>query len=199
MQTSSLDVLDLLVLYYGSAYTENYSPYGEKLLIEMIEKSMEEEKYEEAIQQGLALLKDYPASAELYYNVSIAYLLNGDTLTGQKFFDNYASLISIPFFSGNGIESDSAFVVRCVADEYLIMQEMGYEREEQSLIDIDGIPYDLMKVVDEDGNKASLYFNIYQPYVLGMKNMFDEKNGKKNKKQKKKQVKRDRKKEKKSN
>ena len=190
---TTLEGIDYLLLYYGGAYTENYSPYGERGLISSVDELIEEEKYDEAIERGLEILQENPGMVELYYSLTASYHLTGDTIMAQSYYEKYVNLLSIPYYSGNGLEKDSAFVVRIVRDEYLILEELGYKLESQHLI-IDeetGMPYDLMKVVDESGNEEELYFNIYQPYIIGMQKMFggeesDEKNKKKDKRKEKK-------------
>ncbi len=191
----TLEGMDYLLLYYGSAYTEDYSPYGENSVNRALEELIDQEKYQEAVEMGLGVINDNPSFVEMYYNLSVSYHLQGDSLAAQSYFDKYGALLSIPFYSGNGLEKDSAFVVRSVADEYLILQEMGYRLNSQHLIhDKDtGLPYDLMKVVDEAGNEAEFYFNIYQPFTLGMAKIFGEdeekKEDKKDKKKRKKKKK----------
>lgn len=188
---TTLNEIEYLVLYYGSAYLDDYSPYGESLSDKAMIALYNEEKYEDALEMGKNILKENPAYVEMYFNVAVTYDKIGDTTNLNKYLSLYYGLLSIPVYSGTGSTMDSAMVVRSVNDEYVILRELSYGRpHSQGLVwnDAETIPYDLMKVKDEEGNEKAFYFNIYQPYMLGLRKMLggvEKASGKKKRKKKK--------------
>lgn len=165
---------DTYWIYYGSAFLESYSPYGEGSQSE-INLLWEEEKYEEIINLSKETFLSNPGSVKPLYNISVSYDVLGDSVLAGIYYDKYLELLSVPFYSGTGESTDNAYVVRCTTDEYLILNELGYTSHQQSLIFDKDIPYDILYVRDENKTEEELkevHFNIYQPYILGMKNMF---------------------------
>lgn len=196
---STLNEIEFLVIYYGSAYLDSYSPYGETTGEQAMIALFNEEKYQEAIDMGEGILQENPAYAEMYFNVAVTYDKMGDTTALNRYLDLYYQLLSIPAFSGSGNTMDSAMVVRSVNDEYVLLREMGYGRPQgQSLVwnEAETIPYDVMKVQDEEGNDKDIYFNIYQPYILGLRKMLSGSDDKATKKKKKRKNKKERRKKK---
>ena len=168
---------EYFLLYYGSAYLDGYSPYGEKMLASEVYELLDKEKYQQAVELCLDQVRQHPAYCRGYYNLAVSYDYLGDSTMTQIYLDRFYGLLGTAFYSGSGTSMDSAFVVRSVDDEYLIIRELGYQRNEQHLIDDDaGVPYDMLTVfVDEEtGETTDLFFNIYQPYELGLKKMFME-------------------------
>lgn len=176
---TSLTASHYLIIYYGSAYMEGYAPYSEQMVKSSVRKLIKEEKFQEAIELGEGIAKKYPAMAGIYYDLGVAYDKNGNEEMSKINFEKYRSIMFIPFFSGTGKSTDSAYVVRSVNDEYLIMMELGLDVQGQSLISGDnGIPYDVLKGVpynDETAEPINVYFNIYQPFKLGMNLFSDDK------------------------
>ncbi|MCW3849307.1 DUF4919 domain-containing protein [Sphingomonas sp. LB-2] len=63
--------------------------------------------------------------------------------------------------TGDGKSAETAYVVKSVAEEYMVIRELGLQPEMQSLIMKDNKPYDLMTVVDpKTGNKVEIWFDI---------------------------------------
>lgn len=181
-----VEVEDCFQLYYGSAYLDSYSPYGERLTADVAYELLREKKYKDAINVSKNQILSNPGFVRPLYVMGIAYDKLGDSINSEIFFDRFYCMLSIPFFSGTGESADSAFVVRSIDDEYLIIGEMGYKSEGQALIDVNGVPYDILSVVSADGNEnRDFYFNITQPFLLGF-NFLDEKEDKKGAKKKKK-------------
>lgn len=192
---SVVTISDFFYLYYGSAYVEGYSPYGERPLIKPADSLLEANRPDEAIEYCRNLISAHPGFTRPYFYLAVAYDMKGDTTNAQIFIDRYYGLLGIPYYSGTGNSLDSAFVVRSVDDEYLIISETGYEPFSQALIEENNIPYDLMNVRStETGEEKDMYFNVYQPYVLGLNQMFGDFKGKKSKKKKDKKKKKNRKK-----
>jgi len=186
---SVLTINDYFDLYYGSAYLHGYSPYGEGVSGRVIEELLDEQKYTEVISTCDSQILSHPGFIRPFYYLGIAYDQMGDTSSARKFFNRFYEYLSIPFYSGTGESADSAMVVRCVDDEYLIVGEMGLSVQSQALIFENNLPFDLLNVVaSEDTTSREIYFNIAQPYILGL-SIFDETDtpGKETKKEERKQ------------
>lgn len=185
---ATIEIEEYFHLYYGSAYIGNYSPYGERISADLAYELIREGKYAEAIELSKNQILSSPGFVRPLYVMGIAYDKMGDSTNADIYFNRFYEMLSVPFFSGTGESADSAFVVRSIDDEYLIIGEMGYRLESQALINHNGIPYDLMSVVSKkDDTAIDLYFNIEQPFLLGLKFISDEEDkGKKKSKQKKK-------------
>ncbi|MEZ4684717.1 MAG: DUF4919 domain-containing protein [Bacteroidia bacterium] len=187
---STIEIEEAVFIYYSSAYMDGYAPYGEQMVSKVVSHFFENDSLEAAVSACESLIRDNPAHTRPYLYAGIAYDKMGDTAMAAFFFKRYATMLSVPFYSGNGSSADSAFVVRSVDDEYLIMGELGYEVSSQALVFEDGIPFDIL-TGEKEGESADFYFNIHQPYGLGLAALFgdDNKKGKKKKKAKKKKKK----------
>ena len=166
---SVLDMGGCFLLYYGSAYHEAYSPYTERGLVVAIYEMMEQDSLE--IAKGLcqSMIEEHPGFLRPYYFLGRIYEMQGDTTKANNFYTKFFDLLSIPFFSGSGNSFDSAYIVRSIDDEYIIIGELGYDMQEQALFEHEGIPYDVLYTTSlESGETRDFYFNIYQPYRLGM-------------------------------
>jgi len=195
---TTMDFVDVYWIYYGSAFLESYSPYGEKVERFVINELWEAGNHEELIEISKSSFIENPGSVRCLLDIGYSYDALGDTLNAKRYWDKYTELLSVPFYSGTGESIDSAMIVRSVDDEYLIINELGYSSTSQALIFEDGIPFDVLETENEAGEKKSFYFNIYQPYILGLRKMMslDEEEEKSNKKKKRKRKKKKSKKEK---
>ena len=190
---------EYILLYYGSTFLEEYAPYGGSDHARRIDELIEEKRMDEAIAWCKEELAQNPGSVRGFSTLGSLYDMLGDTVLAKVYFGRYVELLSVPFFSGTGTSMDSAFVVRSVTDEYLILAELGLKRLEQRLVfDKDDMPYDVLVVKPADGPESEemeLYFNIYLPFHLGLKkslglegvDQFGKKENKAVKKSKKKQ------------
>lgn len=202
---SSLSFEEAYFLYYGSAFLEGYSPYGEQLEKELQEQLIAKEDYEGLIEYFRDVQERNPGNLRSLLKMGFAYEEVGDTAMARVYFEKYFSMLKIPYFSGSGSSMDSAWIVRSVEDEYLIVQELGYQVVGQELKhDDNGIPYDILSVrkeTDTGVEKSRLYFNVYQPFVLGMQQLIKDadkkiKDKKSRKKEERKKKKEERKKKK---
>jgi len=156
---STVTIREYFNLYYGSAYLKGYSPYSERSIAKIPYELLQQEKYTEAIAICKNQILSNPGFIRPFYYLGIAYDRLGDTLTAQRFFDRFYDYLRIPFYSGTGISTDSAIVVRSVDDEYLIVGEL-FEND---------IPYDILYLVSQnDTIPTKMYFNISQPFLLGL-------------------------------
>lgn len=178
---------DYFYLYYGSAYLDGFAPYGEGLETDLAFDFMNDDKNDEAIELCEKLVLSHPGYVTPFFILGIAYDRKGDTTKSKKFFERFYEYLAVPYFTGNGSSTDSAFIVRSIDDEYLIAGELGFDVESQALIFDKKVPYDILYVKTEsDTVSQEMYFNILQPYTLGLNfGNAEEKETKKDKKKKK--------------
>lgn len=198
-EDTSLTLLDYLTLYYGSAYAPSYGPYSEGLALEAVDALAAEDKLDEALELTRGIIEENPAFIKPYLYMGGISASLGDSAAAEIWYGRYEALLTIPYYSGSGFSADSAMVVRNVNDEYLILNYMGIERpNKQSLVDEKDNPFDVMTVQAEGEEEQRIYFNIAQPYGLGMKGLFgnaDEKKTAKTKRSRKKKRKKRKRKE----
>ncbi len=183
-QDTTLEWVDYLTLYYGKAFMPGYSPYGASLSSE-ISALIKEEKHQEALKEVNLKLISQPTNLKLLQLKGYLLNMTNDTVNSKIAYNQYFSLLSIPFFSGNGLSADSAFVVTSVSDEYLIVRELELTSTSQSLISINKRSYDILHCIDKEGNQKKLYFDNELPFKLGLAGMFSNLGNEKNEKKKK--------------
>lgn len=167
------EFVDLILLYYGSAYQVGYNPYGEKPLVNSIWKLLEKEEYDEALQAADGFLNDEPANLTVLRQKAYAWLGKDDSLKADLYFHKYYQLLAVPFHSGDGKTPETAYLVRSIADEYAVVDIFEGEVLEQNLVSKKGNRYDVMEVKMEGDSTATLWFNINLPFTLGLMKMFE--------------------------
>ncbi|PCJ64933.1 MAG: hypothetical protein COA58_11725 [Bacteroidetes bacterium] len=172
---------DLFTIYYGVAYQDNYSPYGQGSEIKIISELLDEKEYNKAAQEGVKLIESSALNLKAILYTAYSYRMADDSLSSAKYYKMYYSIFSIPYNSGDGESEESAFVVSSVQDEYLIIDKLDGKFSGQALVSKNGSSYDVMTLKIDDEEKQ-LYFNIDQPFGIGLAGMFkDTKSSKKKK------------------
>lgn len=184
----SLSPNDYFMLYYGAAYQSNYSPYSQGMALEPVNEAIDDEDYEKGAKEGEEILASGGLNIKAILYTAYCFRKSEDSLAADKYYDMYYNLLSVPFNSGDGESEKTAFVVASVVDEYLILDELEADFSGQSLISKNGSSYDVMSCT-LDGKKVDLYFNINQPFGIGLANMLGDKSSKKKNKSKKKKKK----------
>jgi len=102
---------------------------------------------------------DYTNLAAHKYLRQACKILREDSCSDHEHFVEFGLLRSITT-AGDGKSMQSAWKVISIDEEYFIMSMLDLRLEMQSLISDNGRAYDQMNVVDQDGAKKVLYFNI---------------------------------------
>ena len=66
--------------------------------------------------------------------------------------------------SGDGKSPAKAWVVISVAEEYAVLQALGFKPSGQSLLHQNGHSFDVMKAKSDDGTEQTFYFNVDIPF-----------------------------------
>lgn len=158
---------DIVNLYHGQVFQENYSPYDKLIWQPKVDKMMKEGKETEALLYCMLLLTERPAYLTLLnYTIQIA----DKSELGKIFIDdlrkNEASLLIAVFVSGLGDSNKSPYFVTSPADEYLLLNRvLRVEATREGVEEKKGRYYDVFNVKPNDLYKANkVYFDITNFY-----------------------------------
>lgn len=160
--TLSLD--DYVVLYYGQAFTDDYSPNGShdsvRVLNMYLRGDVDSVDFHKVLYYTTMILKDYPFDIERIFITAIAYKRIELRDSSDIWFYKYDKLIRSIMASGDGISEETAFIVTCVADEYSILNAFGFQFTGQALINKKKKSYDLMSIAENEFGVKELFFSI---------------------------------------
>ena len=160
---------DVSNLYYGFAYKKDYNLVSS--INESIQKLLEEDKVQEAIDALQAKLKEYPVS--LYLLVSI-FNLTKDPAVIDTVAWKAQNLLIIINNSGRGTV-DSPLQVICVNDEYLYLGQVERMQGVKSQVLVEEgplAPLDQMTFVNTYGLEQVLNFYLTPPYWERLHSLF---------------------------
>ena len=160
---------DVSNLYYGFAYKKDYNLVSS--INESIQKLLEEDKVQEAIDALQAKLKEYPVS--LYLLVSI-FNLTKDPAVIETVAWKAQNLLIIINNSGRGTV-DSPLQVICVNDEYLYLGQVERMQGVKSQVLVEEgplAPLDQMTFVNTYGLEQVLNFYLTPPYWERLHSLF---------------------------
>ncbi len=167
---------DLLMLYYGSAFLDNYNPDEELLMFEKYDKLTEQEKYRDAANNAAALARKYPGNLKSLLLTAMAFDRADDDENAKKYYKMYYSLLKIILFSGDGTSEKNAFVIRNTDDESLVMRYFKRNISNRSRQTTFSLPFDVIDYNFEGEEKKSgkVFFNIYLPFDSGVGSLFEQ-------------------------
>lgn len=164
---------DLVNLYYGQAFQEDYSPYDK--IMWPFGEMVKEGKMREALAACISMLEERPAYLPLLsYTIDLAETAKIDEDILMALITNKVKLLLLIFDSGRGDSLQSPLIVTSVSDEYHLMNSLKLEIKKQSLIEEGGKFYDIQEVVPNELYKADkIYFDINLPFPE-LEKMFQE-------------------------
>jgi tetratricopeptide (TPR) repeat protein len=167
---TTLTINELNILYYGSVFQKNYNPYLEERIIDAGSALARRGKTDDALRLFDNLLSKNPACLPAWLEKAYTLYTSGDSLQTDPVYRRYALLLQAPMRSGNGNSVETAFVVRSVMDEELILNELGLVAVGQTLITRNGQSYHVAFCKKEDGKtqEQDVYFNVELPLKKGL-------------------------------
>lgn len=160
---TNLTMNELQCIYYGSVFSEKYSPYGLNENEDKFNKLYRDEEYKKAIAYGKKALKDEPVNLQLLFRMLVCHDVLKDKKNAQHYADMYFPLLQTIQSSGDGQSMQTAYVVTRVSDEYELMAAFELQQTSQSLVgDTDVFTLDPDKQTSEP-KIANLYFNVALP------------------------------------
>ena len=167
---TTLDGSDYEALYYGQAYQEGYSPYGDNGNMSAIRKMLQQDTLtpddvKKIMKHAAEYIKKHPADPQIYYNRFVvrnySIQMHGAD-SGDLEADYYRFIMLSRAFvnSGDARSMDHAMYVVTTAHEYFLMNMMEVRMHTQHLITQNGHSYDLMELGENEDGLDSLWFNI---------------------------------------
>ena len=146
-------------VYYGYAFTENYSPMDRS---QAVNNLLQEGDLDAARAEAESQLKKYPVSLWLLRQLFIIAMEQDDDESAAKYQRQCVSLLDGILSTGNGRTMDKAIHVISTTDEYIILSEV-FDMESfegQALVSDGKSSYDRMEYIDAYTEALTLYFNV---------------------------------------
>lgn len=169
---TTLDIKDLHTFYYGQAYLDSYSPYGDPSEFSQIRDILNKEEAPTVqdsrtiVKLANAVIARCPAEPRAYYFKFIGQSIacehfGGDTNDLAKTRDQFNTLFHTIASTGNGLNPELAMHVVNTAHEYMMMNMYGFQPTMQHLLNNpDGHSYDMFTIDSNEYDVDTLYFNI---------------------------------------
>ncbi len=126
--------------------------------------AMNAKDFAKAIKSAEEVLGNEYVNIDAHYSAYIANRELGQTDKAEFHRSIFRGLVQSILASGDGLKTDSAWVVITVHEEYVVLSVLGMRPGSQAVIHKDGHSYDEMKVKDADGKDHTFYFNVDIPF-----------------------------------
>lgn len=158
---------EVVNLYHGQVFQDDYSPYDKLIWKPKADKMMEEGKTQEALMYCFLLLMERPAYLPLLnYTIRIATEMEFDQTIIDDLRTNEANLLVAMIASGTGKSTKSPILSASPSDEYLFLDRVL--RTPYSRIGVeehDDRYYDVYQITPTDlFDKDKIYFDITSRY-----------------------------------
>ncbi|MEK7254091.1 MAG: DUF4919 domain-containing protein [Bacteroidota bacterium] len=176
---TTLTLPQLTFLYFGSAFRSGYQPSQEERILGAGSALAQREKFEDALRLFQNLLTKNPACLPAWLEKAYTQWSAGDSLSVGATYKQYFQLLQAPLTSGNGESPEKAFVVRSVRDIELVLNELGYDMMEHTLLKRNGQNFQVVTCSKEDnpGLQRDLYFNVQLPLTKEIRTVVKKKQG----------------------
>jgi len=174
---STLTFNEYKLLYYGSTFQDNYSPYGTNSKETDFYKEYNNKNFKAAIPIGEEILKENPINIKLIFKLMVSYHQLDEEIKSKNYARNYYRLLDVIYNSGDGKSIKTAYVVIVISDEYQILSDLRLFNTSQALFGVtDILTIDTKNQKIEKGKKKikELYFNVSKP-LSNLSQMFKEK------------------------
>ena len=152
---------DFFALRMAYTKTKIYDPYDVKFdeLRKKIKLNIKEQNFKKALEISNKILEKRYIDIRTHLYCSHIYKQLGDSTKSNYHYDIYNGLLNSIYFSGDGKDAKTAFIVMEVSEEYDLLNWLELKHLGQSLIIRDGYSFDIIKVSD-DNRETELFFNI---------------------------------------
>jgi tetratricopeptide (TPR) repeat protein len=154
---STLGYDEFFMLYYGYSQQPNFSGYSNTN--PQIVNAYNNEDFETCIKLAFSQLERYPTSLSSYLYIANSYFYLGDYVNALKYIIPYHGFMKSIWATGDGMSKESAIIITSVADEYSLLNYLGYSSGRQELLTEKKHSYDVIYFSDGDYN-GKIYFNI---------------------------------------
>ena len=169
---TSLTSEDFRYLYYGFTFQDAYSPYGipalqDSLISYLSRQELLRAEYEVAARIGGLLLRESPFRLRETFITAVAYEMAGDGKMSSIYFNFFEKQVDAIMSSGDGLSTNTAFVVIYIRDEYEMLEVLGFKfGGGQALLAGD---YDKLELEENPYGVEALYFDVSRLFAVGFK------------------------------
>lgn len=169
---------ELRCVYYGAVFNrEKEAKPSDSDPQSAFNELYAKQDYRAAIAPGLAILKADPVNVRMNYKMLVCYHHLNIKDSAHLFARRYYGLIAAIQSSGDGISTQTAFVVTRVPDEYDVVKEAGFRSTGQSLLEPESGHTDKLHLDMEAQTKEpkipALYFNVEITFIM-MAKLFED-------------------------
>ena len=152
---------DFFTLRMAYTKTKIYNPYDVKFdnLRKEIKLSIEEQNFKKALEFADRILKERYIDIRTHLYCSYIYKQLNDSTKLDYHYNIYNGLMNSIYFSGDGENEKTAFIVIEISEEYDLLNWLKLKWGGQSLIIKDGYSFDIVEAID-DNRETELFFNI---------------------------------------
>lgn len=169
---TSLTSEDFRYLYYGFTFQDAYSPYGipalqDSLISYLSRQELLRAEYQVAARIGGLLLRESPFRLRETFITAVAYEMAGDGKMSSIYFSFFEKQVDAIMSSGDGLSTNTAFVVIYIRDEYEMLEVLGFKfGGGQALLAGD---YDKLELEENPYGVEALYFDVSRLFAVGFK------------------------------
>lgn len=169
---TSLTSEDFRYLYYGFTFQDAYSPYGipalqDSLISYLSRQELLRAEYQVAARIGGQLLRESPFRLRETFITAVAYEMAGDGKMSSIYFSFFEKQVDAIMSSGDGLSTNTAFVVIYIRDEYEMLEVLGFKfGGGQALLAGD---YDKLELEENPYGVEALYFDVSRLFAVGFK------------------------------
>lgn len=162
---------ELRCVYYGAAFNQDEADNHRNTDPQATFNELYAKRdYRAAIGPGSEILKTDPVNIRMSYKMLVCYHHLNIKDSARLFARRYYGLIAAIQSSGDGISTQTAFVVNRVPDEYDILKEGGFRSTGQSLLEPETGHTDRLSLDMDDQTKEpkipALYFNVEMSFIM---------------------------------
>lgn len=161
---TTLTLDDYVLIYYGSAFKDNYMPNARHDSVSFLNKLIRNAKdsldFIKALSYSYMILSEFPLDIERIFLNAYVYKQISQNDSSNVWLYKYDKLIRTIMTSGDGESEETAYVVIKVSDEYTLLDAFGLDFEKQALVGKKGKYYDKMTVSSEKKGKEDVYFDV---------------------------------------
>lgn len=149
---------EMAIVYYGAVFQKSYNPYGTPKKEKEFFEYYNNKNYKKALPIGEKILKDEPLNLKIVFKLLVCANTLEDEKRIEKYRFYYIRILRTILMSGDGLSSETAFVVTNVDHEYTLMGQLELGYSSQSLVGV----CDKFKLTDkgDDFEGDEIWFDV---------------------------------------
>jgi len=166
---TTLTLEELGTLYYGSAFLPEFDPYQEERIIDAADALARREKAYDALNLLDNFLSRNPASLRALLEMAYNSWVVNDTGSMEPAYQKYYQMLKVPMASGTGESPETAYVIRSIQDQELVLNELNLVGMKENLVVRNGQNFHVVSSAKENdiNTRKDVYFNVELPLKRG--------------------------------